>query len=49
MNIGKPQTVKDVCKSQQLVEMARELTDMLQKNWTIDWQKKRVPVLACGG
>jgi len=32
--------IKDVYKVEVLVEMTRELTDMLNRNRTIDWQKK---------
>jgi len=38
--LTKPQSVKDVYENRQLVEMTKELTDMLRKNRTIDWQKK---------
>lgn len=38
--LTKPQAVKDVYENKQLVEMTKELTDMLRKNRTIDWQKK---------
>jgi len=38
--LTKPQVVKDVYENKQLVEMTKELTDMLRKNRTIDWQKK---------
>ena len=35
-----PQAVKDFYENDVLVEMTKELTDMLRKNRTIDWQKK---------
>lgn len=38
--LTKPQAVKDFYENEQLVEMTRELTEMLRKNRTIDWQKK---------
>lgn len=38
--LTKPEAIKDFYSNDQLVEMTRELTDMLRKNRTIDWQKK---------
>ena len=38
--ITKPQAVKDFYTNEELVEMTRELTDMLRRKKTIDWQKK---------
>lgn len=38
--ITKPQAVKDFYTNKELVEMTRELTDMLRRNKTVDWQKK---------
>lgn len=38
--ITKPQAVKDFYTNEELVEMTRELTDMLRRNKTIDWQRK---------
>jgi type I restriction enzyme R subunit len=38
--LTKPQAVKDFYENDVLVEMTRELTEMLRKNRTIDWQKK---------
>ena len=38
--ITKPEAVKDFYDNEQLCEMTRELTDILRKNRTIDWQKK---------
>lgn len=38
--LTKPENIKDFYKNDELVAMTRELTDMLRKNRTIDWQKK---------
>ena len=38
--LTKPEAIKDFYTNDQLVEMTRELTEMLRKNRTIDWQKK---------
>ncbi|MDH6312674.1 type I restriction enzyme R subunit [Parabacteroides sp. PFB2-10] len=38
--LTKPRAVQDFYTNEQLVEMTKELTDMLRKNRTIDWQKK---------
>lgn len=38
--ITRPQAVKDFYTNDQLVAIARELTDAMQRNATIDWQKK---------
>ncbi|MFP3153377.1 type I restriction endonuclease subunit R [Lachnospiraceae bacterium ZAX-1] len=38
--LTKPQAVKDFYQNDELVSISRELTDMLRKNRTIDWQKK---------
>ena len=38
--ITKPQAVHDFYNNDQLVAITRELTETLQKNATIDWQKK---------
>jgi type I restriction enzyme R subunit len=38
--LTRPQAVKDFYQNDELVAMAHELTDMLRKNRTIDWQKK---------
>jgi len=35
-----PEAVKDFYQNEELVAMTRELTDLLRKNRTIDWQKK---------
>ena len=39
--ITKPEAVKDFYTNDQLRDMTKELTDALQKNRTIDWQKKQ--------
>ena len=38
--LTKPEAIKDFYSNDQLVEMTRELTELLRKNRTIDWQKK---------
>ena len=38
--LTKPAAIKDFYENDTLVEMTRELTEMLRKNRTIDWQKK---------
>lgn len=38
--ITKPEAVKDFYTNEQLSEMTKELAEQLQKNRTIDWQKK---------
>lgn len=38
--LTRPEAVKDFYDNDELVAMAHELTDMLRKNRTIDWQKK---------
>ena len=38
--LTRPEAVKDFYSNEELVAMTRELTDMLRKNRTIDWQKK---------
>ena len=38
--LTRPQAVKDIYENDELVEMTRELTEMLRKNRTIDWQRK---------
>jgi len=38
--LTRPEAVKDFYANEELVAMTRELTDMLRKNRTIDWQKK---------
>jgi type I restriction enzyme R subunit len=35
-----PEAVKDFYQNEELVAMTRELTDLLRRNRTIDWQKK---------
>ena len=38
--ITKPENIKDFYENDQLVAMTRELTEMLRRNRTIDWNKK---------
>jgi len=38
--LTKPAAIKDFYENDVLVEMTRELTELLRKNRTIDWQKK---------
>lgn len=38
--LTKPQAIKDFYENEVLIQMTRELTEMLRKNRTIDWQKK---------
>ena len=38
--LTRPEAVKDFYQNNELVAMTQELTDMLRKNRTIDWQKK---------
>lgn len=38
--LTKPDAVKDFYENEQLIAMTRELTEMLRKNRTIDWQRK---------
>lgn len=38
--LTRPAAVKDFYQNNELVAMTRELTDMLRKNRTIDWQKR---------
>lgn len=38
--ITKPQAVKDFYENDELVAIAKELTEALQKNKTVDWQKR---------
>jgi len=38
--LTKPEAVKDFYQNDELVTITKELTDMLRKNRTIDWQKK---------
>ena len=38
--LTRPAAVKDFYENEELVAMTQELTDMLRKNRTIDWQKK---------
>lgn len=38
--LTKPEAIKDFIDNEQLVSLAHELTDMLRKSRTVDWQKK---------
>lgn len=38
--LTKPQAIKDFYKNEELIAIAKELTETLRKNKTIDWQKK---------
>ena len=38
--LTKPQAIKDFYEHDELVSITKELTDLLRKNRTIDWQKK---------
>lgn len=38
--LTRPEAIKDFYNNEELVAMTRELTDMLRKSRTIDWQKK---------
>ncbi|MGN0812132.1 MAG: type I restriction endonuclease subunit R [Candidatus Coproplasma sp.] len=38
--LTKPEHIKDFYENEELITMTRELTEMLRKNRTIDWQKK---------
>lgn len=38
--LTKPQAIKDFYEHDELIAITKELTDMLRKNRTIDWQKK---------
>lgn len=38
--ITKPEHIKDFYKNDELIALTKELTEMLRKNRTIDWQKK---------
>ena len=38
--LTKPQAIKDFYENENLIAIARELTDTLRRNKTIDWQKK---------
>ncbi len=38
--LTKPAAVKDFYENEELIAITRELTDLLRKNKTIDWQKK---------
>ena len=38
--LTKPEHIKDFYKNDELIALTKELTEMLRKNRTIDWQKK---------
>ncbi len=38
--LTKPQAIKDLYEHEELIAITKELTDLLRKNRTIDWQKK---------
>ena len=38
--LTKPENIKDFYENDELIALTRELTEMLRKNRTIDWQKK---------
>lgn len=38
--LTRPRAVKDFYENNQLVAMAREITDALRKNRTLDWRQK---------
>ena len=38
--LTRPQAVKDFYSNDQLIELTKELTDMLRKNRTIDWNRR---------
>ena len=44
--LTKPQAIKDLYKNEDLIALTKELTDLLRKNRTIDWQKKQL--CSCG-
>lgn len=47
--LTKPQAIKDFYQHDELIAITKELTDMLRKNRTIDWQRKRAHELECAG
>ena len=38
--LTKPQAIKDFYENDELIAITKELTDTLQKNKTVDWQKR---------
>jgi len=38
--LTKPEAVKDFYENEELVDITKELTELLRRNKTIDWQKK---------
>ena len=47
--LTKPEHIKDFYENDELIELTKELTEMLRKNRTIDWQKKKQHGLVCVG
>lgn len=45
--LTKPQAIKDFYEHDELIAITKELTDLLRKNQTIDWQRKRAQELEC--
>ena len=45
--LTKPEHIKDFYQNDQLIALTKELTEMLRKNRTIDWQKKKRHELLC--
>lgn len=45
--LTKPQAIKDFYENDELIALTKELTDLLRKNRTIDWQKKRAHGRIC--
>ena len=41
--LTKPEHIKDFYKNNELIALTKELTEMLRKNRTIDWQKRKRP------
>ena len=39
--LTKPQAINDFYEHDELIAITKELTDLLRKNRTIDWQKKK--------
>ena len=40
--LTRPEAIKDFYQNEELIAMTRELTEMLRKNRTVDWQKKEM-------
>ena len=47
MHLQNLEHIKDFYKNDELIELTKELTEMLRKNRTIDWQKKKQHGLVC--